>query len=222
MWIFSGGDDVRRLSLSASVLGVNCLRRLWFIANGVEGAELDEATRRIFDIGRALEPVVVEWERRKGREVFYNAKGHEDEPDFVLKVGRGVVVGRFDAIFDREVLVDIKTCNLRRFIELSEGNIYEGWLVQVNVYFFGLKLACVRDDIRELVESIRKVGILGVHKESGRTVEVIRDPDVRLFEGVMRKAAEVFSAESVEGLSIDVNECNWCEFKVRCKEVGGK
>jgi len=213
---------VRELSLSASVLGVNCLRRLWFIAHGVEGVELDEATKRIFDIGRALEPVVIEWERRKGREVFYNAKGHEDEPDFVLKVGKGVVVGRFDAIFDREILVDIKTCNLRKFIELSEGNIFKSWLVQVNVYFFGLKLACVRDDIRELVESIRKVGILGVHKESGRTVEVVKDPDVRLFEGVIRKANEVFNVESVEGLLVDVSECSWCEFRVRCEEIGGK
>lgn len=211
---------MKRLSLSASVLGSNCLRRLWFIAHGVEGAELDEATRRIFDIGRALEPVAVEWERRRGREVFYNAKSHQDDPDFVLELGSGVIVGRFDAIFDREILIDIKTCNLKKFIELSEGNIPGSWLVQVNVYFFGLKLACVRDDIRELVAGLRKVGILGVHKESGRTVEVVRDPDVRLFESVMMKAVEVFSVSSVEGLSIDVNECSWCEFKVRCEEVG--
>jgi hypothetical protein len=172
---------VKGLSLSASVLGSNCLRRLWYIANGVSGSEPDEAVRRIFDIGMALEPVVIEWERRKGREVFYNAKSHQDDPDFVLEVGRGVIVGRFDAIFDKEILIDIKTCGLRKFSELLEGNIPRQWLVQVNVYFFGLKIGCCRDDIKDLVGSIRKVGILGVHKESGRTVEVVRDPDGLVF-----------------------------------------
>jgi hypothetical protein len=196
------------------------LRRLWFIANGIEGSEIDEATRRIFDIGKALEPVVIEWERRKGREVFYNAKDHGDESDFILKVGRGVMVGRFDAIFDREILIDIKTCSFSNFAKLLEGEIPWRWLVQVNVYFFGLKLGCVRDDIRELVEGVRKVGIYGVHKESGRTVEVVRDPNATIFEEVLLKASKVFNVDDVEGLSVDAQECSYCEFNVRCQELG--
>jgi hypothetical protein len=207
-------------SLSGSVLGSNCLRRLWYIANGVKGSEVDEATRRVFDIGRALEPLAIEWERRRGREVFYNAKGHEDEPDFILKVGGGVIVGRFDAVFDREILIDIKTCNSSKFVKLLEGDIPLQWLVQVNVYFFGLKLGCCRGDIKELVESIRKVGVYGVHKESGRTVEVVRDPDVAIFEEVLRKASVVFSVDDVNGLPFDTSECVWCEFSERCRELG--
>ena len=211
---------MKELSLSASILGTNCLRKLWLIANGIEGPEPDEATRRIFDIGRALEPVAIEWERRRGREVFYNSKSHEDEPDFVLKVGRGVIVGRFDAVFDREILVDIKTCSLNSFAKLLEGGVPWEWLVQVNVYFFGLKLGCCRDDIKELVEGIRKVGIYGVHKESGRTVEVVKDPDLGIFESVLRKASIVFSIEDPFVLSIDPEECNRCKFKGVCKDLG--
>jgi hypothetical protein len=209
---------VDELVLSASVLGSNCLRRLWYIAHGVRGREPDEVTQRVFDIGRVLEPLAIEWERRKGREVFYNAKLHQDDPDFVLRVGGGVIVGRFDAIFDREILVDIKTCSSSNFARLLEGDIPRPWLVQVNVYFFGLKLGCVRDDIRELVESVRKVGIYGVHKESGRTVEVVREPDLKVFEEVVRKAVEVFGVEDVEALGVDVSECGRCEFfSVVCK-----
>jgi hypothetical protein len=210
-------------SLSASVLGSNCLRKLWYIANGVKGSEVDEATMRVFDIGRALEPVAIEWERRRGREVFYNAKDHNDEPDFVLRVGKGIIVGRFDAIFDKEILIDVKTCSSGKFGRLLEGEVPSQWLVQVNVYFFGLKLGCCREDIKELVESIRKVGIYGVHKESGRTVEVVKDPDLAIFEEVLRKASVVFSVDedSVEGLSIDTSECSRCEFNVRCRELGG-
>ena len=207
------------LSLSASILGSNCLRKLWLIANGVEGPEPDEATRRIFDIGKALEPVAIEWERRKGREVFYNAKSHEDEPDFILEVGRGVIMGRFDAIFDREILVDIKTCNLNKFAALLDGDVPYQWVVQVNVYFFGLKLGCRRDDIRELVNSIRKVGVYGIHKDSGKTVEVVRDPDANIFEDTLRKASIVFRADDPRNLEIDANECNKCKFRGICKQL---
>jgi hypothetical protein len=210
---------VDELELSASVLGSNCLRRLWYIANGMRGREPDEFTQRVFDIGRVLEPLAIEWERRKGREVFYNAKSHQDETDFILRVDNGVIVGRFDAIFDREILVDIKTCSSSNFAKLLEGNIPRQWLVQVNVYFFGLKLGCVRDDIMELVRSVRKVGIYGVHKESGRTVEVVRDPDLRIFEEVLRKASIVFGADSEESLLIDVRECFQCEFSMYCRKV---
>lgn len=207
-------------SLSASVLGSNCLRKLWYIANGVKGLEVDELTLRIFDIGRALEPVAIEWERRKGRDVFYNAKDHNDESDFSLKVGKGVIVGRFDAIFDKEILIDVKTCNSNKFGRLLEGEIPLQWLVQINVYFFGLKLGCCREDIRELVDGIRKVGVYGLHKESGRTVEVVRDPDVEIFGEVLRKASVVFEEDSVERLLVDTSECFQCEYRVLCRELG--
>jgi CRISPR/Cas system-associated exonuclease Cas4 (RecB family) len=211
---------MKELSLSASILGTNCLRKLWFIANGIEGPEPDEATRRIFDIGRALEPVAIEWEKRKGREVFYNAKSHEDEPDFILKVGKGTIVGRFDAIFDREILVDVKTCSSNKFAKiLEDGEVPREWIVQVNVYFFGLKLGCCREDIRELIDSIKKVGIYAVHKESGKTAEIVRDPDLAIFEGVLKKASMVFSMEDPFVLSIDPDECNRCKFKGICKEL---
>jgi hypothetical protein len=132
-------------------------------------------------------------------------------------VGQGVIVGRFDAVFDREILIDVKTCSSSKFAKLLEGDIPRRWLVQVNVYFFGLKLGCCREDIKELVESIRKVGVYGVHKESGRTVEVVRDPDVDIFESVLRKASVVFSVDNPVDLEIDVGECAWCEFRNVCR-----
>ena len=201
-----------RVSLSGSVLGYKCLRRLWYISRGYKGKEVDETAKRIFDIGRALEPLAIDWEVRKGREVYYNSKSHMDPPDFVLELGNGSILGRFDAVFDKKVLVDIKTCNLNKFTMLLEGNILPEWLIQVNVYFFGLKLALCRDDIRELVDSIEKVGIYGVHKESGRTVEVVRDPDLGIFRDVVAKAVRVFDAGSPDGLEIDSQECRYCQF----------
>jgi hypothetical protein len=200
------------VSLSGSVLGYKCLKRLWYISRGYKGKDIDEGTQRIFDIGRVLEPLAIEWEVRKGREVYYNNRSHGDPADFVLEVGNGVIVGRFDAIFDRKILIDIKTCNLSKFTKLLEGEVLLEWLIQVNVYFFGLKLALCRDDIKELVDGIEKVGIYGVHKESGRTVEVVRDPDLGIFEGVVAKAMKVFGAGFPDELEVDSQECRYCQF----------
>jgi hypothetical protein len=138
----------------------------------------------------------------------------------VLRVGEGIIVGRFDAVFDREILIDVKTCSSSKFAKLLESEIPRQWLVQINVYFFGLKIGCVRDDIKDLVDSIRKVGVYGVHKESGRTVEVVRDPDVNVFEEVLRKASVVFSADDVKELLVDTSECSRCEFQVWCRDLG--
>jgi hypothetical protein len=205
------------LVLSASVLGTKCLRRLWFIANGAEGLEVDEKVKRVFDIGRALEPLAIEWEKSKGRDVFYNAKTHYDPPDFVIDLGDGTIVGRFDAIFDKQVLVDIKTCSTPLFIKLLEGHIPHMWLVQVNVYFFGLKIAGCRDDIKDLIDGLSKVGVYAIHKENGRTIEVLRDPDLEIFTDVLRKAKRVFIARTPYELEADRSECTRCEFReLRC------
>jgi hypothetical protein len=49
-------------------------------------------------------------------------------------------------------------------------------------------------------------------------VEVVRDPDLGIFEDVLRKASKVFSVDDVSELEVDVSECRWCEFRgVRCK-----
>jgi hypothetical protein len=101
---------------------------------------------------------------------------------------------------------------------LEEGEVLQEWWVQVNVYFFGLKIGYCREDIKELVSSIRKVGIYAVHKESGRTAEIVRDPDLEIFENVLKKASVVFSVDDPLYLTIDASECYRCKFRGVCKE----
>jgi hypothetical protein len=167
-----------------------------------------------------LEPVVIEWARRRGREVYYNSKSHSDPADFELKIGNGVIVGRFDAIFDDRVLIDVKTCNANSFANLLEKKVPQSWLVQLNVYFFGLKLGSKRDDIKEVIQSLEKIGIFAVHKDSGRDLELVFDPSIDVFKGALEKAVKVFSADAFEELEVDRQECKWCEFReTYCKAV---
>ena len=211
-----------KLVLSASQLGEKCLRKLWYLSRGwVE--EVGEELQRVFDIGKALEPVVVEWMRRDGFEVYYNEKGHADAPDFSIRVGKGEVQGRFDAVLLNEgVLVDIKTCGDVLFSRILEGDIPERYLVQVNVYFFGVKLFgdSVRGDIREV---IRKVGIVGVHKATGKMEVVVMEPDLEVFTRAIEKAKRVFDAENPFVLeSAGEIECQGCGFGKVCRGLERK
>lgn len=203
--------------LSGSQLGSRCLKKLWYLANEVKGEPISEELRRVFDIGLMMEELVVKWQREKGRDVYHNAKVHTDEPDFELLLSGGKIVGRFDAIFDRHILVDIKSCGDWAFGNLQDGKIPYEWVVQINVYFFGLKLGSKREDIRDLVQALDKVGIVGVHKVSGKMVEIVRDPLVDIFESALRRAEKVFSASSVDELPGYEDECSWCEYYSICK-----
>jgi len=205
--------------IRASRLGCRCEKRLWFYANGVE-MPVSEEVQRIFDIGKALEPMVVKWLRESGREVYYNEEGREGEEDFVLEVCGGEIVGRFDVIVDREVLMDIKTCGDFLFESLLMGEVPYEYKVQVNTYFFGLKLAG-RDDIKELIDRIKKVGIIGVHKASGKLAEVVFDPDVSLFSEALGRACRVFTVQDPQSLQEHKDECARCEFKNLCRSEGG-
>ena len=210
-----------KLVLSASQLGERCLRKLWFWSRGYRG-EVKEELQRVFDIGKALEPVVVEWLRRMGREVYYNGKSHEDEPDFKIPVGSvGEVWGRFDAVLmDEGVLVDIKTCGDRLFAKFLERDLPEQYLVQVNVYFFGVKLFGERVK-REVREVIKRVGLVGVHKATGRMEIVVMKPDLDMFLRAVLKAKEVFEMKSPFEVVVNREECGGCEFVRGCWRYEG-
>lgn len=211
--------ETQKLVLSASQLGVKCLRKLWLISRGIE-SEVPEETKRIFEIGKALEPLVVEWLRREGKQVYYNEKDHRDKPDFRIPVGRGEVQGRFDAvILDEGLLVDIKTCGDRLFAELMDGKVPEQYVVQLNVYFFGVKGwgDVVDEKIRNV---IRRMGVIGVHKSSGKMVLVELSPSAEVFGEAIEKAKRIFDAESFIGLEYfkDPFGCGGCYLKRICYE----
>lgn len=206
-----------KLVLSASQLGEECLRKLWFLSRGYE-VEVSEELQRVFDIGRALEPVVVKWLRRMGYEVFYNAKDHSDEPDFRIPVGDlGEIWGRFDAVLMNEgVLIDIKTCGDQLFVRFLERDVPMQYIVQVNVYFFGVKLfgEVVDDEVRRV---IKEVGLVGVHKSTGRMEMVVMKPSLDVFGNALVKARRVFKMKSPFEVEESKQHCLSCAFRSVCR-----
>lgn len=105
--------------LSASKCGFPCERYLFYSVNGHEGSTSSHS-QRIFDVGTALEPIVVEWLRSDGWEVEYN-QGSQNAPiEVEIELEGGILTGHPDCIISKpdgphHVLVDIKTMNERSF-----------------------------------------------------------------------------------------------------------
>ncbi|MBR0075200.1 MAG: hypothetical protein IJP96_05560, partial [Synergistaceae bacterium] len=93
---------------------------MYYSANSfeVEG-ESDKQGQRILEVGKCLEPLIVEWLREDGWTVYYN-EGSQDAPlKFEIPVSGGLLVGHPDCFISRpglaNVLADIKTMNDRSF-----------------------------------------------------------------------------------------------------------
>lgn len=53
-------DDTRHY-IGASSIGSECLRQIWYQANGVKGLEIPAKTKRTWEIGKRLEGLIIDW-----------------------------------------------------------------------------------------------------------------------------------------------------------------
>ena len=150
--------------LSASQAGFPCMRNLWYTVNGCNGAETDTGTQRIFDVGTALEPVIVDWLRADGWTVEYNPGSQEAALEVVIPIKGGTLTGHPDCIISRgeiqNALVDIKTMNDRAFrFWKREGTqkSKQQYVTQLHIYALGLK---------QMGREISRLGIVGVNKNN--------------------------------------------------------
>lgn len=58
--------DEPRDYIGASSIGAECDRQIWYECKGYQGEPLDTKYRRVFDMGRWLESLVVQWLREAG------------------------------------------------------------------------------------------------------------------------------------------------------------
>ncbi|MBQ4468783.1 MAG: hypothetical protein II917_01400, partial [Synergistaceae bacterium] len=86
--------------LSASKCGFPCERNLFYSVNGYEGNSSSHS-QRIFDVGTALEPVIVEWLRSDGWNVEYNQGSQNAEIEVSIELNGGQLIGHPDCIISR-------------------------------------------------------------------------------------------------------------------------
>ena len=203
--------------LSASKAGFPCMRNLWYTVNGYDGGENDKKTQRIFDVGTALEPVIVEWLKADGWDVEYNPGSQEAELKVEIPVSGGKLVGHPDCIISKgevkNALVDIKTMNDRAFRYWKRDGTEKTkpqYVTQLNIYAMGLKA---------MGRKIEKLGIVGVNKNNSEMYIEIFDVDQFRETAIKGYAEMLFKQKEAPELGCPIESwaCSYCEYSESCE-----
>lgn len=201
--------------LRASTIGFPCDRHLWCAAEGHEPLQ-SPRTLRIFDVGTALEPVVIEWLRTDGWEiVFYNRGSQKADIEHTIEVRGGEIRGHFDAIIFRpdtgNVLIDIKTMNDRAFTQWKqEGTeMYSRqYLDQLHVY----GAAAISEGL-----TIDRLGIVAVNKNDSEMRIELLDYSIERVTEVCRRAERIFAATKAPAPGeLPDWTCRYCSYRHIC------
>ena len=208
--------------LRASTVGFPCDRHLWYAAEGYEPLR-DTRTLRIFDVGTALEPLVVEWLREDGwKIVFYNQGSQNSEIEHVIAIIGGEIRGHFDAIVFRpdvgNVLIDIKTMNDRAFTHWKRLGTEEKspqYLDQLHVY----GAAALSEGL-----SLDGLGIVAVNKNNSDMKIELLDYSIEKMAEIRDRAERIFALEEAPapGRRMESWVCPYCSYRHICDISGSK
>ena len=208
--------------LHASKCGFPCLRHLFYSVNEPkEETSASSRTQRIFDVGTALEPVIVQWLRNDGWEVEYNQGSQNAELEVNVPVKGGVLVGHHDCIISKpngphNVLADIKTMNERSYtLWKKEGSMKSKpqYVKQIHVYAMGLM---------KLGRTIEKLCIIGVNKNNSEMSFDFFDFDEAIADEILSMSEKLFALDEapIENCPAESWCCNYCEFSDKCSLFG--
>ena len=203
-------------TLRASTIGFPCDRHLWYSAEGYEPLH-DAKTLRIFDVGTALEPMVIRWLENEGWEIVcYNQGSQDADIEHVIEVSGGEIRGHFDAIISRPgigtILIDVKTMNDRSFSHWKRLGTEEKspqYLDQLHVYGYAAIIAGLSFD---------RLGIVALNKnDSDLEIELIDYSIERMVE-IQTRAERIFhlSEPPSPGPRLMKWSCRYCSYRYVC------
>ena len=202
--------------LRASKAGFPCSRNLWYSVNGFPET-VSPKSQRIFDVGTALEPVIVEWLKSDGWDVEYNPGSQNAEVEVTIPIYGGKLAGHPDCLMSRgeiqNALIDIKTMNERAYTQWKkEGTLKSKpqYVTQLHIYAAGL-MAQGR--------KIERLGIVGVNKNNSEMHIDFFPYDEGTYFDIISRAEMVANASTSEELDGATEKwaCNYCEYANQCK-----
>lgn len=202
--------------LRASKAGFPCMRNIWYSVNGHE-ENVSEKSQRIFDVGTALEPVIVEWLKADGWNVEYNPGSQNAEIEVTVPIIGGMLAGHPDCIIKKDgcedTLVDIKTMNDRAFMYWKKSGTLKTkpqYVTQLHIYAMGLQLAG-RD--------IKRLGIVGVNKNNSDMHIDFFDFDEGIAMDILNRAELIMTLQEPPEYDCPTENwaCSYCEFHDTCK-----
>ena len=202
--------------MRASKIGFPCARNLWYSVNGYKPL-ISPKTQRIFDVGTALEPLVVEWLKKENWFVDYNQGSQNANLEFRVPVKGGFIAGHPDCFISKDnlnfSLIDIKTMNERAFIQWkSQGSLKSKsqYVDQIHVYAMGA--------FQGGFYGIQNLGICGMNKNNAEIYIDFFDFDKDRANFLKIKAESIFAlSEPPKNNSPDEDwACRYCEFSTIC------
>ena len=203
-------------ALHASKIGFPCVRNLWYAANDYEG-RTSSRSQRIFDVGNALEPMVVKWLREDGWEVEYNPGSQNAAFEVVVPVEGGELRGHPDAFISkgetRNALIDIKTMNDRAFrLWKSDGTVkkYPQYVDQLHVYATGAM---------NTGHEVNGLGVVGINKNTSEMWIDFFDYSQARADLIQIRAESVcaFTDPPTSDCPSQDWACGYCEFSHLCE-----
>lgn len=203
-WKSQGNDRIYRLS--ASSLGDDCQRRLWYKMNGAPSEQFDGRMKRLFDRGHKEEDRFIAALRGIGvdvadqqKQVFYKGKvfGHID----------GIGTG-FPEAPKTPHLLEFKTMNDKNFKLLKKG-LPKKHVIQMQVYM-------------GLLHDIKRAMYLVVNKNDDEIFQARIEFDPEFFKAQMQKVDRLMELKTPPQRIDDRPEfylCKMCYLREICHEI---
>ena len=203
--------------LRASRVGHCCDRHLWYSMMQAQ-EETSDKTALVFEIGRTLEPVVIQHLRNNGYSVKRNPlDGSNEGLNLKIDVEGDSISAHPDCIITDEVegniLVDIKTMNDHSFRVLKrEGTkkAFPQYFAQVHIYAEALKRMNVQ---------ISKLGIVALNKNNAEVLIDTFDFEAEAMKAIIERAKYIFSCQEApeQGSRFEEWKCSYCGYASLCE-----
>lgn len=203
--------------LRASRIGHPCDRNIWYFVNGAEEIT-SEKSLRTFEIGRVLEPVIVNWLRNDGWNVRRNLFINSNEGmSLSISLNGGSIEAHPDCVISREdnelILADIKTMNDRSFRSLKrEGTAksHTQYADQLTIYAQALRLQGYE---------INQLAIVALNKNNCEGYIDFFQFEQERYEKLKERAERIFTCDEApeHGSRFQSWSCSYCGYSHLCE-----
>jgi len=203
--------------LRASRIGHPCNRNLWYSVNGAT-EETNEKSKRILELGKILEPVIINWLRNDGWKVRRNPIDESNEGiSLSISVSGGTISAHPDCLISKNdsgvILADIKTMNDRAFRSLKrEGTVkaFPNYADQLTIYAQAMKNSGFNVD---------KLAIVALNKNDCDGHIDFFDFEPERFEALKQRAENIFASDDAPDKGERFQDwcCSYCGFNPICE-----
>ena len=182
-----------------------CDRAMWFTLRNASTTYIKPATQRIFNVGHALEPLMIRYLEMTG------AKIHKREAELLNRWGKPL--GHIDGMVEIDgqfYLLEMKTANAKRFKEMQKTGLPSYYMAQVQLYMHHSNQLSKKGN-----RLTRCLFICMCKDDSAIHIEWV-DYNPAYAESETERLHHIIECESLPEPTADFT-CNFCDHKAVCQ-----